>query len=126
LQLPLKKDGKPMDTRTKEWYYEAVCSIGVIGIDEWVWTAYCCMDTFFGEEEWSQYVTSSPEGRDGPSGKTHMFPIWNPREYFLAVIHRRMIQATTEWSSLVFIFVERLNIYVSSSRSMIYTRQRIL
>jgi hypothetical protein len=120
-QLPLDEKGNPPTTDTKEYYYEGVASVGVVGIDEWVWTGYCCIDTYFGkEEDWSKYPDSSPGGKaatDGPSGGTILqgLPAWNPRQYFLWVLSRRMIQATTEWSALIATFAERLDIYVSSA-----------
>jgi hypothetical protein len=117
-KLPLDAHGNPSTSETEEYYYEAVASLGVIGIDEWVWTGYFCIDTYFGGENWSKYAPSSPQekgGNDGPSGAYiwQALPQWNPREYFLAVLYRRMIQATTEWSALITTFAERLKIYVS-------------
>ena len=119
-QLPLDEYCNPSNQETEEYYYEAVASIGVIGIDEWVWTGYCCIDTYFGEENWREYLNSSPgekDGNDGPSGGWiwQMRPLWNPREYFLVILHRRMIQATTEWTALITTFVGRLDVYVSES-----------
>jgi hypothetical protein len=120
LKLPLDENGSPSTKETEEYYYEAVASVCVVGIDEWVWSGYCCVDTYFGEEDWGKYPDSSPDekgGMDGPSGGWvwQVRPYWNPREYFLAVLHRRMIQATAEWSALITTFAERLDIYVSQS-----------
>ena len=32
------------------FYYEAETSFLITGVDEWHWTAYCCVDTFFDGE----------------------------------------------------------------------------
>lgn len=54
-----------------------------------------------------EYVTHM---RDAPSGQfaSYKQPIWNPREYFLLVLCRRMDQATLEWQNLVETLDQRL------------------
>jgi hypothetical protein len=93
------------------FYYQGQISFLVTGVDEWHWTAYCCVETFFGSEgnpEW--YVNEF----DGPSGggKPEFFPIWNPREYFLLVYSRRLKQATKEWINVISKLESRLDEYV--------------
>ena len=42
-------------TQNDTFYYQAQISFLLTGVDEWHWTAYCCVDTFFGSErdpEW--------------------------------------------------------------------------
>jgi hypothetical protein len=122
-KLPLDEYGYPSKDDTEEYFYEATTSICVIGVDEWVWSVYCCVDTYFGEENWTEYLNTSPgvkDETDAPSGGwiRQINPYWNPREYFLIVLHRRMIQATTEWSVLITNFAERLDIYVRESPSL--------
>jgi hypothetical protein len=116
MKLPLDKHGNPPTDLTEEYYYEAVASASIIGIDEWVWTGYCCIDTYFGEEAWNYPDSPKDEETDGPSGGSILQkrPVWNPRQYFLVVLQQRVIQATTEWNALIMTFAERLKIYVSN------------
>jgi hypothetical protein len=82
-------------------------SVVVTGIDHWVWTAYGCVDTYFGSEE-------SVDGYDQMKGRrcrrwgrpdplaagqinAHE-PIWTPREYFLKVFQVRVSQILREWN----------------------------
>ncbi len=101
-------------------YYEAQLSLIVTGVDEWLWTAYCCVDTYFGaENDWQSYPERADFGYDGPTGgwAWQKYPYWNPREYYLTVLARRMLQATAEWQALVDTFEERLITYVRDSLS---------
>ncbi|KAL4982547.1 hypothetical protein BDW68DRAFT_182436 [Aspergillus falconensis] len=87
----------------KEFFHEAQISVLLVGIDEWVWTLYCLVETHFsatGPEDVGTYVQS---GRDAPSGEgaNYSMPIWNPREYFLLILSRRMSEVKFEWSNLV-------------------------
>jgi hypothetical protein len=103
LPLSLSKSKKE-----KDYYYEAHISLLVTGVDEWQWTAYFCVDTYFGaEESWEEYPSGN-YGYDGPSGGWiwQKYPYWNPREYFLAVLMRRISQATTEWGVLIGTFLD--------------------
>lgn len=100
----------------KEFFHEAQVSVLLVGIDEWVWTLYCLVEGQFEEThdpaELEQYVTHM---RDAPSGNyvPYTMPIWNPREYFLLVLCRRMGQATLEWQNLVETLDQRLKDLVS-------------
>lgn len=86
-------------------------SVLLVGIDEWVWTLYCLVETHFEDSHnptgLEQDVTNR---RDAPSGNyaSYTMPIWNPREYFLLVLCRRMSQATLEWQNLVETLDQRL------------------
>lgn len=65
-------------------------------MDEWLWTSYCFVDTYFGaEREWGQYLQ---DRKDPSTGGAHAldFPVWNPCEYFLEALERRITQATWE------------------------------
>lgn len=87
--------GKP------EYLYEAQISILVTGVDEWFWTAYCLTDTFFGcNKTVRQYYDDRADAPSGGDKPAH-YPIWNPREYFIRVVFRRMRQATKEWGNIV-------------------------
>lgn len=76
-----------------------------------MWNLYCLVETHFEDShdpadlDW--YVTTM---RDAPSGGgvPYNMPIWNPREYFLLVLCRRMGQATLEWQNLVETLDQRL------------------
>ncbi|KAF2234442.1 hypothetical protein EV356DRAFT_466610 [Viridothelium virens] len=113
--LPLPRSQKKDEEQ--DFFHEAQVSMLLYGIDEWVWTAYCCVDTYFGSEpghrtyhEGSEDDSGMSYGVDAPSGGSRelRFPTWNPREYFLMVLARRMMQATREWTNLVHVFEERL------------------
>jgi hypothetical protein len=102
----------------QDFYHEGHLSLLVTGVDEWLWTAYCCVDTYFGSEcNWEgyldkyQYGYDAPMGGGGPSAWIK-HPNWNPREYFLLVLAQRMKQAVAEWSALINAFEERLVSYV--------------
>jgi hypothetical protein len=105
-----------METRgvkNESFYSQAQVSLLIFGVDEWLWTAYCCVDVFFGSDE-------TPEGYldqfDGPSGgaRVEYLPAWNPREYFLSVCARRLKQATKEWDNVILQLESRLDEYVAA------------
>lgn len=104
------KHNKPL--REDLYYYEAQVAFLMTGYDEWHWTAYCCVDTFFGGE---QTVTDySRRGDDGPSGGKMELDrqTWNPREYFLRVFSTRLAQITREWGNFTSELEDRLNGHV--------------
>ena len=88
-------------SQENEYLYEAQISLLVTGIDEWFWTAYCCVETYFGSEETIYHYQD--EHLDAPSGgeRRARYPVWNPREYFLFIASRRFRQVTREWSVIV-------------------------
>ncbi|CRG89655.1 hypothetical protein PISL3812_06694 [Talaromyces islandicus] len=90
----------------QEYFHEAQVSVLLVGVDEWVWTLYCLVETHFEEQKSDGKDTlkdclatleDAPSGRDA----SYISPYWNPREYFLLVLCRRMSQATLEWRNLV-------------------------
>ena len=96
-------------------FHESQLSLLVYGPDEWLWTAYCFVDTFYGSEvSPEEYLTAHEGAADAPSGGEILLedPIWNPREYFLFVLARRMRQVEREWSNLVAAINARLSTYV--------------
>jgi hypothetical protein len=111
--LPLARN------QIEEWdfYYEAQLSLLVYGIDEWVWTSYCCVDTYFETMvECGNYLEGPDPVEPATGGSSRLqFPVWNPREYFLLVLSRRIMQATKEWKALIEESEERMNHYVSHS-----------
>ena len=86
----------------------------ITGVDEWFWTAYCCTDTYFGSEETIQFYHERK--LDAPTGgsKSNMHPSWDPREYFLLVLSRRLGQVTKEWGNVINAFEGRLHHHVYS------------
>lgn len=144
--LVLRPEGAPRDSRgrrrrhklpaggydallknSQNWeYHEAQISFLLVGPDEWFWTAYCLVDTYFGSErEPVRYLGSKTEPAqppldpfdpplDPPSGGTIVVdePIWNPREYFLHVLSARLEQVSQEWADLVAAMHARLVTYV--------------
>ena len=96
----------------KERLYEAQVSVLVTGVDEWVWTAYCCVETYFGSEKSvKHYHENNLDALTG--GETFSgFPVWNPREYFISVLSRRLRQITKEWSNIVEALEQWLRNYV--------------
>ena len=92
--------------------YEAQVSVAVVGLDDWAWTAYGFIDTYFDSEEsvdgYDQLNQSSwrPRmGRPEPlmAGQVNAagVPIWAPREYFLKVVKIRTFKALKEWRLIV-------------------------
>ena len=118
--IPVRHVGEAADAT----YHEAQISFLLLGSDEWFWTAYCFVDTYFGSEySCEEYLnaTSGPPATalslDPPTGGEKLLddPIWNPRGYFLAVLARRMDQVSKEWSNLVATVNNRLTDYVRLS-----------
>ncbi|OCL12573.1 hypothetical protein AOQ84DRAFT_372958 [Glonium stellatum] len=87
--LPLRRLGE-----LESYYYEAQISFLMTGLDEWLWTTYCCVDTFFGSETDREAYLNPLNPTDAATGGwlQQQYPVWNPREYFLAVLSRRMLQ----------------------------------
>jgi len=95
------------------YYYDAHISFLITGVDEWCWTAYCCVDTFFGSEQsLDEYLACEDDGPIG-GGRSAFFPAWSPREYFLIVLSRRFMQVTQEWGNIIHELNLRLDTYVS-------------
>ena len=97
---------------SSDFLYQAQISLIIVGIDEWVCTAYCCTETYFGSEESIDFYFE--RGLDAPAGgtKTRHFPLWNPREYFLFILSLRVNQITKEWNNVVEVLEERLYFHV--------------
>jgi hypothetical protein len=115
--MPERKGG----SAAKLVYHESQISVLLFGPDEWFWTTYCFVDTYFGSEYTNEeYRNTSPAPADAPSGGATSVdkPVWNPREYFLLILSRRMEQVSKEWSKLVAELNERLGAYVSLSSNI--------
>lgn len=117
----LRRCGKFVANRERsgdpEFLYEAQVSFVVVGVDEWVWTAYCLVETYFGSEQTIEYYHEG--GFDAPSGgaRSTLYPVWNPREYFLFILSLRAKQVTQEWSNLVEALEQRLQHHVRQTLS---------
>ena len=109
-----------------EYLYEAQISVLVTGVDEWFWTTYCLVETYFGSEETIDFYHE--RNLDAPTGglKPTHYPVWNPREYFLLVLSRRFKQITKEWSNVVSTLDGRLQYHVSSEIAMLRIRLTVL
>ena len=97
-----------------EHLHEAQISVLVTGVDEWFWTAYCFADTYFGSEESIQYYHKNELDALSGGEKSARSPVWNPREYFLSILSRRLKQVTKEWSNVIESLEIRLRTYVRS------------
>ncbi|KAL4889883.1 hypothetical protein BDV59DRAFT_185683 [Aspergillus ambiguus] len=81
--------------------YETQISLLVFGTDDFFWTAYFFVDTYYGGRESVDHYLR--QRLDPPSGGyLHLdSPIWDPRYYFLTVFSVRLNQVTMEWTVLV-------------------------
>ena len=106
------------DHMKEEFLYEAQTSVLIVGFDEWFWTAYCFVDTYFSNEEPAKLCHSLET--DAPTGGERWigYPVWNPREYFFFILARRFRQATKEWSIVVRTLDARLQSSVSRKSSI--------
>ncbi|ORY13750.1 hypothetical protein BCR34DRAFT_648073, partial [Clohesyomyces aquaticus] len=112
--LPLRadsRDGKLL------YVYEAQISSLSLGPDEWFWTEFFLVDTYFGSEhKLHEYLSNCKpgEGFDPPLGGVGMMdnPYFDPREYFLVKLVRRLQQVVRESTSLVDTFDERMEDYL--------------
>jgi hypothetical protein len=92
--------------------YEAVTSLVVVGIDNFRWTAYMLVDTYFdGPDTTRETVWEYHKDESGDDG-TYMDPLTrgneaadrpqrDPRRYFFLVLQHRWKLALTEWQNTV-------------------------
>jgi hypothetical protein len=96
------------DSSSPGFLYEAQISCVVAGFDEWVWAAYCFVDTYFdANEEARESVQAYHDDSlddEGMRADPLTFgvinadqSIQNPREYFLMVFSIRINQVKCEW-----------------------------
>ena len=92
-----------------EYFYETQISVMVTGFDEWYWTAYCCIDTYYDTEDTTGFhYRNGFDALVGGTKRPGYYPVWNPREYFLLILSRRFRQATKEWNVVVTALEKRL------------------
>lgn len=114
--LPLR-----LECNDKEdlYYHEAQTSSLLWGPDEWFWTNIFLVDTYFGSEPSLETYLDSTEpggGNDPPlggGGSMRYRPYFDPREYFLRQLDRRIDQVAKEYSALIETFDQRMEEYVS-------------
>ena len=100
------------------FFYEAQISSLCIGPDEWFWTEYFLVETYFGSETNipTYFEDQDPDNHvDPPLGNVGRMdvPRFDPREYFLLKLERRILQATKEYAALINTFDARMQDYVS-------------
>ena len=106
------------------YFYEAQISSLSVGPDEWFWTEYFLVETYFGSEKNLHHYLENctlGEGRDPPlGGKIRMEdPCYDPREYWVRKVDRRVFQVTREYTALIDTFDERMEAYVGDSLSLV-------
>jgi hypothetical protein len=96
------------------YFHEAQISLLVFGPDEYFWTANCFVDTYFQSEESIEQYKS--RGDDAPTGGAQPvnLPYWDPREYVLTVLARRIEHVTMEWRNIIAEVKRELKVYVST------------
>ena len=106
------------NVKTREFLYEAQISLLITGVDEWFWSAYCCLDTYFeGKDSVTSYHNNNSDALVGGTLRPNWYPVWNVRQYFLFVFSRRFKQATKEWAAIVRALDSRLYVFVSKFNS---------
>lgn len=120
--LPLSR-GEHIENFT---YHEVKISGLITGVDDYLWTSYTFCDTYFGQSEnlKSSYLKwNNNEGLDPATGgsRTLKNPYWNPRDYFLSTVAKRIGQVVKEWRNLVVIFDHRMQHYVRGLYKILYT-----
>jgi hypothetical protein len=106
------------DNPAKRYFlYEAQTSVAVTGIDDFVWTAYGFVDTYFGSDESvDRYQRwTSRKARPDPLAAGQIeatLPIPTPREYFLKVLEIRIHQVRREMRHIVEIVENEIKQYV--------------
>jgi hypothetical protein len=104
----------------KEYFlYEAQISVTVTGFDDSVWTAYGCIDTYFGSREsvsrYHRWKGSKGLGKPDPLARGQIeadLPIWMPREYFLRIFEIRIKEVQSEWHRITDKVEAAVNKYV--------------
>ena len=123
-ELPLRAAS---DDDEDLWFHEAQTSSLSWGTDEWFWTELFLVDTYFGSEPQLQTYLDPPQPTDSPgdgsdpplggAGSMKYSPFFDPREYFLHKVDRRVDQVAKEYSALIETFNQRMENYVSQSIS---------
>lgn len=106
-----------------DFIHEAQISCVITGSDDWRWTAYCFVDTYFDEEDSRESLVQYAEHRQNGGFEScpltrgtcdASLPIWSPRYYFLRVLEVRTSQVVREWHNTVSMLARRIEDYVSA------------
>lgn len=114
--LPLRDESSDQEHL---YYHEAQTSSLSWGPDEWFWTELFLVDVYFGSEtNHRTYLESGGpgDGSDPPlggGGSMKYRPYFDPREYYLLKLDRRIDQVVKEYSALIETFNSRMEHYVS-------------
>ncbi|KAF1816964.1 hypothetical protein P152DRAFT_5104 [Eremomyces bilateralis CBS 781.70] len=118
-ELPLPR--KPGEKGVR--YYEAEVSGLTTGVDDFFYTTYCFVDTYFGSEE---LCPTYLDRRTDPLTAIRPldFPVWNPRENYILPFSRRLRQVTEEQRDLINEFDDRMEEYTRKHFSPFHDRER--
>lgn len=102
----MQSGNEDTEHKKRDFIHQAQISVMVTGIDDWFWTAYCFVDTYFksvGHSESAQHFSDLGWANDPFSCGKYAInrPIWTPRHYFLQVLSCRMEQVKQEWNNSV-------------------------
>jgi hypothetical protein len=117
--LPLQSESRDQEDL---YYHEAQTPSLSWGPDDTFWSEIFLVDTYFGSEKRLETYLDTPtngnpgDGSDPPlGGRGSMeLPMFDPREYFLLKVDRRIEQVATEYGALVETFNKRMEEYVSN------------
>lgn len=103
--------------RERAYIHQAQISIMVTGIDDWFWTGYCFVDTYFKPPDQSdsveKYHGQTQQMDPFSCGKYDAnFPLWLPRHYFLCTLAARMEQVQQEWSNSASVLFRQIDPWV--------------
>ncbi|RDW64274.1 hypothetical protein BP5796_10776 [Coleophoma crateriformis] len=120
IHLDVKGHDLEIDPELKDYIYEAQISVMITGMDNYFWTGYCFVDTYFKDQddnrERVEHYCNSEQKLDPTScGRmTADRPIWTPREYFLRTLSFRMDQVKQEWNNAVVQLIEQIEPHIHS------------
>ena len=106
--------------------FEAHFSFVICGWHERRWAAYAFDDTQFGGDDLYEkmsynYDSFQPDPFAPNTEINADTPIWNPRQYFLAIVEARMAQAVVSWETLLRAVERRIHGYVSCRATLTTT-----
>ncbi|KAF2185082.1 hypothetical protein K469DRAFT_665938 [Zopfia rhizophila CBS 207.26] len=106
------------EVKQADGIHESHISLVICGTHNSRWVGYA-FDTDLDDEEVGEDEDPDPELNEDPAawngGKYVIdanIPIWDPREYFLAIAETRMCQILKEWRNLVRALEQSINAYV--------------
>jgi len=105
---------KKSSTGQIDCIYDAQLSVLVTGLDDWFWTAYSFVDTYFKGSSHSEGVEHYYENVTDPhSCGTHPpdRPFWLPRDQFLMMLACRIDQIKQEWNNAVLGLLQQIEPY---------------